>query len=313
MKGKFIFIVMLGFFGSLPTKACDICGCGSSGFYLGVLPQFHKNFAGIRYRHQSFQSHIGLHPSLASSEEFTRLELWSRLYINPKWQTLVFVPFQYSLHQTLENRTTDFGLGDISLLTSYNLFNTSHQNIRKVNHSIWLGAGIKLPTGKYKFSDNSDDVANANFQPGTGSIDFMVNAMYTMRLNRFGLNTEINYRYNTKNSNNYKFGNNLQSGLQAFYLLQVSKVGIMPQTGFSLESAIRNKEKNKNISETGGEVVFWQTGIDVYYNSVVAGFVFHQPIKYNLADGRIKPSNRIGAQVTFLFNANNKREQIIPH
>jgi hypothetical protein len=310
---KRLFILMVSFFVFEQTKACDICGCGSSGFYLGVLPQFHKNFAGIRYRHQSFRSHIGLHPSLASSEEFTRVELWSRLYINPKWQVMAFVPYQYSVHQTTEKQTTDFGLADVSVLSSYNVLNTTLQGIRKVNHSIWLGGGIKLPTGKYKFSDDNQDVANANFQPGTGSVDFMLNAMYTLRMNRLGLNTEFNYRYNTSNSNNYKFGNNIQSGIQAFYLIQIKNVGIMPQSGFSFESAERNKQRNQTIRETGGNLVFWQTGIDVYYKSVVAGFIFHQPIQNNLAEGRIKANNRLGAQITFLFNGQNKNEQVIPH
>ncbi|MDP1051393.1 hypothetical protein, partial [Klebsiella quasipneumoniae] len=80
------------------------------------------------------------------------------------------------------------------------------------------------PTGRFKYDLNSsEEVANPNFQLGTGSTDFLLNAIYTVRYNQWGLNTDLTYKINTKNSNQYQYGNKLTTALTAFYTKDVGK------------------------------------------------------------------------------------------
>ena len=58
--GTFIFISF-----SSSLNACDVCGCAVSGHQFGILPQFQKHFAGIRYGYRSFKS---VHPPVFSTD-----------------------------------------------------------------------------------------------------------------------------------------------------------------------------------------------------------------------------------------------------
>ena len=41
------------------ANACDICGCGVGGNYIGILPEFNQHVFGLRYRLNSLTTHIG--------------------------------------------------------------------------------------------------------------------------------------------------------------------------------------------------------------------------------------------------------------
>jgi hypothetical protein len=80
MKKYFILFVFI--FIETNLIACDICGCGSGSYYIGLMPQFHKNFVGIRYRYSIFDSHLGHshHGIFATQETFRTTEIWGRFY-----------------------------------------------------------------------------------------------------------------------------------------------------------------------------------------------------------------------------------------
>jgi hypothetical protein len=207
------------------ARACEFCGCGVGNFYLGILPQFQKNFVGVRYQVQDFNSHVGLHPSLATTERFQSTEIWTRFYITPKLQVISLIAYHFNEQTTTTGKVYLDGLGDIPILANYNLINTTDHPLRELNHNLWFGGGIKLPTGKYQFQDLPDQVANPNFQLGTGSVDFMVNTIYTVRYKKIGLNSDITYKINSDNEQRYHFGNKISGTASFVFIQQVKKVG----------------------------------------------------------------------------------------
>jgi hypothetical protein len=102
MKKLFLFCFLIT--QSIAVSACDICGCGAGNYYLGIMPQFHKQLIGIRYRFQSFNSHVGLAPALLSSEQFQTVEMWSRFYPLKRLQVVSFIPYHIN-EQTEGGRT----------------------------------------------------------------------------------------------------------------------------------------------------------------------------------------------------------------
>lgn len=299
MKKLFVFYMLL----TLPivTWSCDICGCGAGNYYFGIMPQFHKQFVGLRYRFQSFNSHVGLAPALLSSERFQTVEIWSRFYPIKRVQVVSFIP--YHINEQTEGGVTHYlqGLGDIPVLVSYNLINTIEEPLRTTHHNLWIGGGIKLPTGKYTYTDNPSEVANPNFQLGTGSVDWMMNAMYTLRHSNVGWTTDVTVKVNTANQNDYQFGNRISGTTSLFYVQQWKKIGVMPNAGMYCEASEENFNKGSYIVETGGTASFASFGLELYYKKFSLGTNWQLPVSQNLGAGRIQSHNKTLMHVTFMF------------
>ena len=287
---------------SLTTQACEFCGCGVGNFYLGILPQFHKQFVGVRYQALNYNSHVGLHPSLATSEHFQTAEAWARFYPTSRLQLLTLVPYHFNKQTTTSGQVHLEGVGDIPILINYNLYNTIKIDpLIPFKHSIWLGGGIKLPTGKFDFIESSSAGANQNFQLGTGSIDFIVSGIYTLRYDKWGINADVTYKINTYNSNAYKFGNKLNGSISVIFVQQVKKVGIMPNVGVYTEQSARNTSGDAAITDSGGSANFFSMGIETYWKKISVGFNYRKPWNQNLSNGKIEALDRMMLHASYLF------------
>lgn len=282
--------------------ACDICGCSSAMNYYGILPQFHKNFVGARYYSRAFNS---THPpsiiysgDLKSDEHYKTVDFWARFYPfkNKKTQTFVFVPINYFKKFEDKTSTTNSGLGDISLTTNYTLINSGDSLFKKTKHTWLIGGGVKLPSGKYK-----PTIANPNMQLGSGSFDFIVNTIYTIRYNKLGLNTEATFKLNGKNKNNYRFGNRFSISESLFYWKRFKKISWMPHCGAIFE--IGNKDKSYNITQsyTGGYSSFASFGSEFYLTHFSFGASYQHPISQNLFEGYTSVKNRLIINLIYLF------------
>jgi hypothetical protein len=288
------------------TQACDVCSCSSGGSYYGILPQFQKHFIGVRYTGSSSKAnHI---PSYIADEIYkpaTKLsmhtvELWGRFYIAKRVQLFAFVPFVVFRENENSVISTSYGLGDATLMTNYAVVNTGDSLMKKVKHTLLLGGGVKFPTGKFRSIDDGD-IVNPNMQTGTGSFDFIINGVYTMRYKKVGMNTETSYRINTANRDHYRFGNRFNLSAKAFLWLKTKSISFLPNAGISFENAQKNTRNNYEKYFTGGNALYATAGMETYFKHFNLGFSFQQPVAYNLAEGLIKPTQRFTANLTFMF------------
>ncbi|MCY7351019.1 MAG: hypothetical protein LH606_10160 [Cytophagaceae bacterium] len=165
----------------LSSLACDICGCGAGSSFLGIMPQTGRSFLGLRYRVKSYDSHLNSQ-RLQTREVYQSAELWARWYPARRWQILAFLPVNANRQETTDGTHTRKGLGDAILMAHYNLVNTALDTVaRKVDHNLLIGGGVKLPTGQFRYEADGSEVANPNFQLGTGSTDALFNIIYTLR------------------------------------------------------------------------------------------------------------------------------------
>ena len=132
------------------SQACEICGCGTGNYYLGFVPGFHHHFFGMRYQFSNFKTVLADNPTQFSNDYFKSIELWGGINISKKIQLIGILPVNF-IHQVSDDGTINKNdLGDVAVILNYKLFdktNTSGNNT--VNHQVWIGTGIKLPTGKF--------------------------------------------------------------------------------------------------------------------------------------------------------------------
>lgn len=307
MKNYITIFVILFLFISNSSTACDLCGCGVGNYYLGVMPQFQKNFVGLRYRTASFDSHLGGNSNysslFATQERFYTAEVWARYYPHPKLQLLAFLPYQWNFQDEKNKTKSISGLSDISLIAQYELLNTTNDTISQTfEHSFFVGGGVKLPTGKSNFNEEDVlQVANPNFQLGTGSTDFLLTTQYTLRYKKAGFTADISYKINTENNENYRFGNRLSGNATLFYVKQLGKLGIMPTVGMYYEQNQKDKRNAKTVFDTGGNLLNAVFGAQLYTGRFMVGLNYHTPLKQNLANHQIKAKDRMMIQMAFLF------------
>ena len=154
MKNYIITICIL--FLSVTAAACEICGCGTGNYYIGLLPQFSRSFLGIRYQFSSFHTSIKGDATQYSNDLFQTIEVWGGINIGNKWQVLALVPFNM-IHQASDDGTFNTsGIGDIAVLGNYKIFEHSSltKNKQSVTQQAWIGAGLKLATGKFNIDPN---------------------------------------------------------------------------------------------------------------------------------------------------------------
>jgi hypothetical protein len=301
MQMKKILSILL-IISTLPTFACDMCGCANSGSFFGILPQSHMRFVGIRYRVRNFDSHLNS-LLLKTKENYQTAEIWGRFYPFKKTQLLVFLPYNSNKQSTLSGKTAQIeGLGDASLMMHYNLRNTFWDSTsHRINQNLLLGGGIKLPTGKYQYTDNGEEGANPNFQLGTGSVDFILNAIYTLRYQSWGLNLDISHKINTENANQYRFANRTNGSLSIFYTKKIKNITLMPNSGTMAEYSNKDTKAGIKNSFTGGWLMMANVGFEMYYKKISTGINYQLPIIQRLVNNELKINQQASVHLTLMF------------
>jgi len=287
------------------SKACDICGCGAGNLYFGIMPQWDKNLVGIRYRSLPFQSHIYPNDPYAdlflTKEKFEIADFVAKVRLGQKWQVTSFISYAYSTQTRIEKTFRTNGLADLLILGQYQLLNTDIAHPEKDwKHQIFMGAGLKIPTGKWDYQTEDEGyVENPNFQPGTGSWDYLASAQYVLKYKSWGIQTDWQYRINGENSKRYHFGNRIMGNANLFYQWNLTgKKSLMPFAGLYVEHSEKNTKKGFDILETGGDLMMVNLGLQLFYKNLNLSIQSQVPGKQNLA------SDHIHAETRWIFQTN---------
>ncbi len=302
-KGLLILFLFLGGY----AQACDICGCGAGSTYLGILPDFNTRIIGLRYRFNDVLTHVGPGGSssyLTTKEQYHTAELWGGWTFGNRFRLMVSVPLSYNTKKSQEEDASKTGLGDISLQGFYRVLNSKHSLGNKLLvQDLWLGGGVKLPTGKYEPLDNEEAGKSANlFQLGTGSFDFMLTGMYDLRLQDAGLNLSASYKMNTTNKYDYNYGNKLSTSAQLYYKFKVSKVATLaPNAGLAYERSARDLDHEYSVFNSGGYVLSGTLGAELQYKKIALGGNWQPPLSQQLAMEVVKARNKMMVHVSLMF------------
>ena len=300
MKKLLILIIFL--FSVSVSFGCDICGCGGGNFYLGLLPGFRSKFIGVRYQYMQFNTQLKDDPTQFSHNYYNTTEIWGGINVSSKIQMLAFVPYHINKQIDDDGTTASNGLGDITVLANYQLLHTikTSENTAGVEQRLWIGGGVKMPTGKFNadVKDPNTTIADVNAQLGTGSVDFLLNSMYNVRLGKWGINNTVSYKENTA-KNTYRFGNKFTANTIGYYRLKLKQTNVLPNVGIMYENTAHNKLEGAEVAATGGYITTASLGAEVNMKNVTFGATAHTPFSQNYAEGQTKLSWRSTIHVTF--------------
>ena len=293
---------------SASAFACDICGCGVGSSYLGLLPEFSRHAFGFRYRYNSLLSHVGAGGTttyLTSREYYRTLELWTGWNIGKRFRVMASVPYGFNERIGQTASGTKNGLGDITLTGYYRLFDTRgrHPSGKGFVQTIWIGGGIKLPTGKYDAADKASMSTNTNlFQLGTGSVDYILAATYDGRFKQTGMNLSANYKINGINRHDYSYGNKFSASTQVYRVFNLpGEIKIAPNIGMMYENSAKDIDNKLSVDMSGGYLLMGTLGAELSWKKVSVGANWQTPFSQDLAMGMAKAKNRGMVHIALAF------------
>ena len=309
MKKNVLLVVVIVLISTKTASACDVCGSGAGGGYMGLLPGFTKMFVSVRYSNNGLVSHIGpggTSTYLTSNERFHVTELWGAVGIGKRFRITSFIPINSMVRSNGTGISKQTGIGDASFIGYYQLLNKERttKNEKQFEQSIWTGLGAKLPTGVYNPSEkNISDGAQNSFQLGTGSIDATASVVYDVRVDKTGINTTVSYRLTSANTYGYKYGNKFTANVLAYHQIALSKGGaFVPNAGLLFEMSKKDqKVKGLEVWETGGYSAMSTIGLEYSYKRIGFGMNYQTAIAQNLGEGKLKAKDRAMAYVSFSF------------
>lgn len=327
--------------------ACDLCSV-----YLGINPNDFKNSIGIRYRYRDFQKnyisqgtpninekkntrsllhekHGGADNGINEGEVYTYAEtyhtydLMATLFLNPKWQ--MNITGYFADNYVLQNDSVIAnvaGLGDLTLLTNYSIFNskknTDADDNKKLISRITVGMGAIIPTGHFNkhhvemnrrelqtdvFVDVSQNVLDAHLQAGTGAFSGLFVAEYQAKYGQFGVNLASSYRANTQNKNGFRFANRFNANGNLFSQIRITKkLTLMPYIGGNYERANRDQQDGNDMTYSGGKVLFWNGGINWFIRNLRVDLTYFSPVHERLFGDQPYNKARVTGQLIYYFN-----------
>jgi hypothetical protein len=276
---------------SITSQACEVCGGGAGNYNPFLYPYLSKNFAGVHYMSRTYHTHSAEGQSTHSS--YNTYMASAQFSISPKWQVITLLPWQQLRWSNGKESVSKSGMGDISFLATYKLFDRQ----ALIRQTVFLSAGLKLCTGDY--SGNQQQI-DPSFQLGTGSTDFLMNGSYRIAINKWIVNTVASYKINTTNSSDYRFGNILTLGSTVAYSKSFNLISLAPYLQIIREKQFRDRSSGKTIENTGGSDLYTGIGADLSIKKLTFGGCY-QFVAKEVAHGEFNANPRLTFRTVLMF------------
>lgn len=280
------------------ANACDACGCDISS---RIFPTDSKTYLGLGHQVGYYNGKHG-HPGESiysrSKEVFNRTDLFVKYAPNNRIEFIGQIPWvNYYIYSNSYLINNISGLADATLLGRY-IFLSKIKC--PTSHRLAMGAGLKLPTGKYIANINTD---NPNYQPGSGTVDYIFNVNYSYRKNDDGLRADVNYRYNTTNKNQIKKGNLFAGIIEYFHTKELGRnTKSIIYTGIGLENVSKDKlpviKDFTPSTRLYGELT---AGGDIYYKKMFASLRIKTPVLQSRNDFQLPYYGTVNISVGFML------------
>ncbi len=273
MKKIGILIGFLVFFSDF--FACDHCNV-----FLSINPNDYQHNIGFQYRSRLhygkfntngllMQKHGGeTHTKYSDQEVFerySRFEITGQYFINQKWNIQAVLPYVNNQEIVDGRGVYDvWGIGDPIIIQNYQLFNTKDiKDTTFFSQRFSVGMGLKMPLGSINQSFGNG-TPNLDLQSGTGSWDAIITSTYISKYKNLGFILNANYKLNTFNSDNYKYGNTTNLLANLFYQIKLKNIVVMPMIGGYTELANNDYQGKIKQVNSDGQLLFGDANLSIF-------------------------------------------------
>lgn len=305
MRTKTLTVPLILFLTLSKAFACEICGCSTGNFQIGLLPNFNKGFMGLRYGYSHYHSQVKNEPTEFSNDYYKTMEWWGG-YSFRKVQLMAFVPYVFSRKESDDGTTISNGVGDVMLLINYKLRRsaTLSKNEKTTVINEWYGGGgVKLPTGTNNVNTSGSDfnIGDFNSQAGTGSTDYIFNATHNVMWNNSGIVTNVAYRINTANAQGYRFGNRIDINSAYYYTFTKSSFKIKPNVGVNYQGNNVNHYNGDAVADSNGYNFNATAGVNVLRKRIGGNAMAFIPVSQSNFNGQTRLVTKFLIGVTYSF------------
>lgn len=261
-----LFLIAANAFASCGSSSCplDLHALGLLDNARFVLDLSFQSIDQDHVRRQSGDFEIE-HDELRTLNRLTTLQFTAR--VAPRWQIGVTAPFVSRTHEHVERDSGEFEQW------RFNAFgDTAVQARFRAAQSLWLTAGVKLPTGA-QHETNGDEEAEVTIQPGTGSTDVTLGATWQGGIVRntgvagpmgsatlIPLFASASYRRNGRGTHDYRRGDELQVSAGSEYPLTQS-LHVLGQLNLRRLAKDDAGATGENPELTGGTYLYVSPGL----------------------------------------------------
>jgi hypothetical protein len=232
-------------------------------------------------------------------ELYTRTRSWvaeGRLRINDDLRITATLPYVDREHRHWLRHTPVFnplfldswkfeGLADATVTGQYRVLH------REGLPAVTLQGGAKLPTGKTHLDDEARD--NLGFEstlepsarPGSGSLDWIAGVLVSQSLPGKGvlpLTASVLARWNTKGTDDYEVGDELQAGLSTGWA-PVARVTLLAQVNYSAHGSDVSAEASE-AAHSGMKSMYATPGVLVRISPLVSVYGLYQARVWGKSD-----------------------------
>jgi len=351
IRGAAFAFVGLLLVAAAPADACDLCGCytpqmettlhagpfdradlalgqaSGSRFYAAVSEQF-THYGTLQFEGEEVANPTGqyLDSSITQLVGGYSFSSWFALQLN--------VPLIYRSFERPEgfaiDRGTESGVGDVSLLGRFLVFNYEHGGSASVKFddpknpqfethepdftvSALLMAGVKFPTGdtsRIKEEFNEDEIPGAppsgihghDLALGTGSYDGIFGGQFSLRYRNFFFQADAQFALRGSGSHQYDYANDISwSGGPGYYFVRNKQTIVGLQFVVSGEHKDVDQFRGAPAEDTGITSVFLGPRLIASMGKVSAEIGADLPVVIDNTALQIVPDYRIRAGVAVRF------------
>ena len=323
------------------TFACDLCGCYTPrlevvpeqtvGFYAGVGEQF-THFGTDRINGEKVANPTGQHLD-SSITQFVVVATFAQ----SRFSMQVSVPYIYRSFQRPEGfdieHGTESGLGDVSLLANFVVFNTdraarseprglskdgkcaaiSRRAEPDFSASLNFLAGLKFPTGdssriKEEFAESEVEGAPASgihghdLALGTGSYDGVFGVRTFVRYKALFFQGDAQFTLRGRGHYSYRYANDLQwNGGPGVYLYRRAGDSLAVQCAVSGETKGYDTFQGEHALDTGVTSLYVGPRVIAFFVRINGDIGLDLPVIMNTTDFQTTPDYRIRAGLSIRF------------
>ncbi|MHB8403637.1 MAG: hypothetical protein ACYDCN_16685, partial [Bacteroidia bacterium] len=148
--------------------------------------------------------------------------------------------------------------------------------------------------------DHSNLIESANRQLGTGSVDFVLTAAYTLMISHWALNSSFTYKINQAASG-FQYGNRLAATTFISRTFGYKKNSFSPSIGLLYENFDPSQLNKSYVASTSGYDLLASAGLETRFNKVMIGFNVQAPLVQNISDSQTKITLRGMLHLTYIF------------